>query len=560
MKSSSPPSARRSAPSSPAAAIAWEFQRRHRWGLLAIAAYLIVLAIVKLVVLARGQAVVFRSDESFAFAVIVPLDATLTYCLALFTYGLSGDLAGRPSMYPRRLFTLPASTAALAGWPMLYGSIAMILLWAAARTFVVWPSGFDIPVIWPAVAAAALLAWTQALTWMPYGLPGLRVILAVLWLGTLQSIVLLALRYEASEGVMLAILAPQLPLAFLVSRFAVARARRGVVPDWRGAFTWIGALARVRGRSANFATPERAQRWLEWRRHGRTLPALVAILLPFELALLFTTGGTPALVFIILLGVLLTPALMAAFVAATVRKPDLDGREAREDYGMAPFLATRPLSNRSLIAAKLAMSLWSTALAWALVIIAIPIALRLSQTWPVVIDRWHRTVALMGAARAAVIVVLIMAAFIAATWKQLVQTLCIGMTGRIWIVRASLVGTLAFLCVIGPLFDWIDSNSAVRAVLWNAAPLLLGALACVKLCAAAWVAVRLFRSRLLRDRTLVLGAAGWCVAVLALSAVLSWWIATELFPRYLFVYAAILAVPVVRLAAAPLALDWNRHR
>jgi len=194
------------------------------------------------------------------------------------------------------------------------------------------------------------------------------------------------------------------------------------------------------------------------------------------------------------------------------------------------------------------------------VIIAIPIALRLSQTWPVVIDRWHRTVALMGAARAAVIVVLIMAAFIAATWKQLVQTLCIGMTGRIWIVRASLVGTLAFLCVIGPLFDWIDSNSAVRAVVWNAAPLLLGALACVKLCAAAWVAVRLFRSRLLRDRTLVLGAAGWCVAVLALSAVLSWWIATELFPRYLFVYAAILAVPVVRLAAAPLALDWNRHR
>jgi len=537
-------------------------QRRHRWGLIAVAAYLIVLAVVKLVVRARGRAVVFGSDESFAFAVIVPLDAILTYCLALFTYGLSGDLAGRPSMFPRRLFTLPASTAALAGWPMLYGSIAMILVWAAARTLVVWPSGIDTPVVWPAFAAAALLAWTQALTWMPYGLSGLRVILAVLWLATINSIVLLALHYDASERVMLAITVPQIPLAYLAARSAVARARCGVVPDWRGAFAWIGAIARVRrgSRSGNFATPERAQRWLEWRRHGRTLPALVAILLPFELALLFTTGGTPALIFMILLGLLLTPPFMAAFVAATVRKPDLDGREGRDDYGLAPFLATRPLSNRSLIAAKLTMSLWSTALAWALVVIAIPLGVWLSDTWPVVIDRWHRTVALMGAARAAVLALLIVAAFVAATWKQLVQTLYIGMTGRIWIVRASLVLTLVLLTAIGPLLEWIGSTSAVRAALWNAAPLLLGVLACVKLCAAAGVAVRLFRSRLLRDRTLVLGAAGWCVAVLALSAVLSWWIATELFPRYLFVFAAILAVPLVRLAAAPLALDWNRHR
>ena len=33
---------------------------------------------------------------------------------------------------------------------------------------------------------------------------------------------------------MLAILAPHVPLAYLVARFAVARARRGDVPDWRG--------------------------------------------------------------------------------------------------------------------------------------------------------------------------------------------------------------------------------------------------------------------------------------------------------------------------------------
>ena len=544
----------------PARALAWEFRHRHRWGFIGLGGYVLALAAVKLVILARGQPVVFASDERFALAVMAPLTASLIYCLAVFTYGLSGDLAARASTYPRRLFTLPVSTAALAGWPMLYGTVAMALLWAASRAFMPWPSGPDIPVVWPAAAAAALVAWTQALTWMPYGLPGLRVILAVLWLGTLDSMVLLALQYHAHEGVMLALTVPQIPLAYVAARFAVSRARTGAVPDWRGAFTWIGRLAVAPGRSRNFASAGRAQAWLEWRRHGRTLPALVVILLPCELALLFATGDTPSLVWIILAGVLLTPPFMAAFVAATVRKPDLDGRESGETWGLATFLAARPLANRALIAAKLEMSLVSSGVTWALVLIAIPPAIRLSGTGPVVLERWHRTIALMGEPRAIVLVLLILLGFMVSTWKQLVQTLCIGMTGRVWIVRTSLVLTLTLVCMIGPLLDWIAGNGAVRVALWNAAPTALAVLAMVKVAVAMWVAVRLYRSRLLGDRTLVIGAALWCVAVVALAAVLGWWIASEFFPRYLFVFVAILAVPLVRLSAAPLALAWNRHR
>src|SRR3989442_9559759 len=110
----------------------------------------------------------------------------------------------------------------------------MAILWLAARLFAVWPSGIEIPLIWPALVAAALLAWTQALTWMPYGLPGIRLILAVLCLAALDTVVLLAIHFKAREPMMVAILAPQVPLAYLVARFAVARARRGDVPDWRG--------------------------------------------------------------------------------------------------------------------------------------------------------------------------------------------------------------------------------------------------------------------------------------------------------------------------------------
>ena len=68
------------------------------------------------------------------------------------------------------------------------------------------------------------------------------------------------------------------------------------------------------------------------------------------------------------------------------------------------------------------------------------------------------------------------------------------------------------------------------------------------------------RSQLLGDSALVVGAAGWLVAVLALYAVLAWLLSTGHFPHYILLLLAILAIPLARLSAAPLALAWNRHR
>lgn len=535
---------------SPALAIAWEFRQRHRWGFIALAGYLLVLGAVKLLI--PGPSLTFNMDsaERFGIIVMVPLTATFMYVLTVFSFGLAGDVAGRPSMYPARMFTLPVSTTRLALWPMLYGSATMVILWLATRVLAVWPSGIDIPVIWPALAAVSLLAWTQALTWMPYGLPGLRVIVAVLWLGVMDSIVLLALQFKAPEPVMLAILAPQIPVAYVAARLAVARARRGDVPDWRGTFVRSARTAAAPGkRRRYFTSPDRAQAWFEWRRHGRSLPALVAILLPFELALLFIAGDTPALVFAILFGVLLTPPFMAAFVAATVRQSHL-----------TPFIATRPLDAASLVAAKLKATMRSTLGAWLLVLVAIPLALILSGQSPMVTERARRIIAVVGTSRAIVFALLCLAWLLASTWKQLVQSLYLGLTGREWIVKGSVFLTLLSLAAIGPIAIWIVEHSGARAALWNALPLILGVLVCGKMSAAGWIAVRLSRSRLIGDRLLVTGAACWVVAVLALYGLLTWLLFTPFMPRYLLGLVAILAVPLARLSAAPLALAWNRHR
>ncbi len=541
-----------------AAAIAWEFRQRHRWGLMALAISLLVLATIKPLILGPGQRVDF-DEESFALVVVVPLTATFLYLLAVFSFGLSGDLVARQSMYPPRMFTLPVTTAALAGWPMLYGTAAMALLWLATRLFAVWPSGVDIPIVWPALLAASLLAWTQALTWMPYPLPGLRVIVTVLWLAVIDAVVLLALHFKASEPVMLAILAPHVPLAYLTARFAVARARRGDVPDWM----WSGAhfgrrgadvLPRWRGR---FPSPGRAQAWFEWRRHGRSLPALVAILLPFELALLFVFRDTPEIVFEILVGVLLTPPFMAAFVAATVSRSN---PHAGDSHGLTPFIATRPLTSASLIAAKLKATIWSTVAAWLLVIVALPVALSLSGTSPLVIEWTRHLVEAAGTPRAIAIVLVGFTGLLASTWKQLVSSLYIGMSGREWVVKASLFVALSLLAIIVPLAHWVIGNRVVMAALWNALPWIAAVLVSFKLSAAVWIAMRLHDSRLVSDRMLVIGAASWDVAVLALYGLLVWLLPALLFRSYLLALVAILEVPLARLSAAPLALAWNRHR
>ena len=108
------------------------------------------------------------------------------------------------------------------------------------------------------------------------------------------------------------------------------------------------------------------------------------------------------------------------------------------------------------------------------------------------------------------------AGLLASTWKQLVQSLCIGLTGREWVVKTSVLLRLSFLVVVGPIADWVVEHRTCVAALWDALPWILAVLVCFKMSAAAWIATRLHRSRLLSDRALVAGAASWLAVVLAL--------------------------------------------
>ena len=438
---------------SPAVAIAWELRQRHRSALLVLAVYALLFVAVRLLIPGAGEPVTLDPPNGIAGAALVPLSSAFMYFLAVFTFGLDGDMAARESPFPARMLTLPVTTRALAGWPMLFGAATMASLWLLTAAFGWWSWGLDLPLIWPALLGAVFLAWTQVLTWMPYGLPGLRIIAAVLWLATLDAVVILAVHLEIPEPRLVAILAPQLPLAYLAACFVVARTRRGEVPDWRGAFGRVFRIAPVQSsRQEGFPSATRAQVWFEWRQQGRVLPALVAILLPFELGLLYLARHEPpVLVEITLVAVLLTPPFMAGFTAAMAGR---SGRDGRDSSGLT-LTVTRPLTSAALVAAKLQAAFLSTLVAWLLVLVAVPLALVLSGTWTLVADGVGEIVEAFGRPRAIVIALLGVTGLLASTWKQLVQSLCIGLTGRAWIIRTSVLVRLSLLAIVGPLGTWI---------------------------------------------------------------------------------------------------------
>lgn len=537
-----------------AAAIAWEFRQRHRWGLMGLLATVLALGAVKIAL--TTAAVIELHDMTFALLTPVPLSASFFYLLAVFTFGISGDIAARQSMYPPRLFALPVSTAALAGWPMLYGCCSMMLLWFTMRIAATFPPGVEVPKYWPALFAASLLAWTQALTWMPYPLRGMRIVVSIALLLSIDIVVFTALEKKPKESVMLVLLAPFVPLAYVAALSAVSRARRGEVPDWRVMERFGPAFIRSAARP-DFESAARAQLWFEWRQYGRSLPLLLAIVLPAGLSLLFLFRQTAAIVIEIVVMALLMPAFLAIFVAATVSK---SSSNASESHGITPFIATRPIADRALVLAKWRATLLSTFAAWGIVAIALPVALTWADAWAPIMNIVHDVTGALGRTRAIMLGILILAMLIGATWKQLVQGLYIGMSGRDWAVKGIAFATLAFITVGFLALGWIlDSRNRI-VIAWGAIPWLMWMSVALKLILAMRVMHSGAARGLFTRRQLISAAIAWDVCVLALYGLLALILPEILFGRHFLLLVAILVVPFVRLAAAPLAVARNRHR
>ncbi|MEX2179584.1 MAG: hypothetical protein WD801_12790 [Gemmatimonadaceae bacterium] len=531
-----------------AATFRWEMIRRNRWGWLVLALWLAGLLAFFLVVSARAQPMTTTWGAAFALSVMGPATVAVYWFVAIFSYSGDGNVSARESMFPRRLFTLPVTTTFLVTWPMAAGALVVALLWTLTRLLAPWPADIDMPAAWPGLLAIALLAWTQVLTWSSYPARGMRVAIAVVGLSAVGVTATLALELGASEGFMIALLAPHFPVAWLAARRAVTAARRGDVAGWRSRSASVDSDAQP---LPDFETASAAQRWLEWKRFGWSLPVMVGMVLPVEMLLFWVATDAPAMVGALLVIVALTPPFMATFTALAVR-------DAAPDGGLGTFTLVRPLSSASLIAARLAVAARSTLTAWAIVLIVLPPTLWASGTWPIVSEGARDLGTVIGAQRVVVLGALVLAVLVLTTWRQMVQSLYLGMAGRPALVQGTALAAMALLVAAG--LAWDAAWGFLRPLFWPALNLTLAVLVIARAVLASRIAVRLHRERLVGDGTMLRAALLWLLAVTAVYGVLLWFFSTALIPRALLLALAIVMVPLVRLSVAPLAVARGRHR
>ncbi len=540
---------------SPAAATAWYLWRQHRWQATVAVVYFIIVAV---------AAHMLPNDLYYhvlTLALAVPLSAVPVYLALAFTYGSEADLSARESIYPSWMLTLPVPSRALAGWPMLYGTATMAVAWLLAAELLVRPRGFEAPLCRPALTLAAGLAWLQALFWLPMGLPWIRPLVAVVLMSVL---VILPGAYSAgsvSEGAILAWLAVQLPVAYSVAVVGVSRSRRGDIPNWRWS---AGGMRGLSGRSPRrrkpFASPAKAQCWLEWRRYGVGMPVAVAVIAPFFVALIAVTRLVPDLatespfrspMILLLLPPWLSGAVGMGFGELT---------EKRKDRGVSGFLATRPIESAAFFRAKLDMAARGVLAAYA---VMLPIALATAFFTGALgeIDAWWRLlVARFSPWEAAVIVLLGALGLVVGTWLILIENMLFGLTGRRWVMGAVVAMSFPLIPAAILLGLWIYRHPEHHDALLAAVPWLVAALAGIKILFSGWTLHALRRRGLLAPKAVRRLAGVWLAGVVGLFAVLAWVVPSDIAPWYLLAPCAVLALPLARIGLAPLAVAWNRHR
>src|SRR5262245_11218384 len=246
---------------SPARAIALGLWLHHRRGLTVVAAYLSAAALVSAVAAPAGLAgEVAMQVGSFAG---LPLMAALFYVIAVFAYGFEVDLAAPGTCFPKHMLTLPVGTAALAAWPVAFGTAALALLWAALAGLVMRPWGLPVPVVWPATLFAAVLAWIQAVNWWPFGLPWLRVAVGAVVVAVPIGVTIYAAQVGAPPALLVGFHGGCVALGLAAACAGVARARRGAVPSGDRLARAARALGRLRLRRGGFRSAAAAQTWFE---------------------------------------------------------------------------------------------------------------------------------------------------------------------------------------------------------------------------------------------------------------------------------------------------------
>jgi hypothetical protein len=563
---------------SPALAMAWELWGKNRAGIT-----------VSLAVLGVGCVPSALLSDRTVEDTWLPLSAIVfmvqyLYLVAIFTHPeflLRNPSAGLST----RKFTLPVSTTALVTWHMLFSCVGLVLLWMATY-LMIWlpariePAWFVLPLL------AVTLIWTQAICWsIPRSyllqLLALCVTFPALWICFIenaQSIIstfvfltkFLALwpltDFTVRVGVLGIFSVFAIAAGYFVAVLGVVRVRRGE----SGPMFWHSALAlraqNVPSESWTNSLSELAQFKFELRRRGSIVLPISAIgYLVFVTMAASPFPSVRALTF----WLFLTAAwfLVTAFcVGYGLGKPNFWG-----DLGIRSSDATKPVSSGFVAIAKIKAAAAISLGTCTLLLLAVPccfwLAARLTGIFALPKEvRDNLSYVQFQSIGAAIFLPLV-----AITWGQITGGLCLALTGRGWIVNT--VGFSTIGMVIAFLITWksFSEDAAATPMLWMFWTCVCCVLVGAKIACAAWCLNSGLKRGLVRWKEIRPYLFLWCLAALVTIGAahfclpyfwenpIHWSLGLSPIPPLLSTLLAILALPLLRLTAAPLAVAMSRH-
>jgi hypothetical protein len=351
-------------------------------------------------------------------------------------------------------------------------------------------------------------------------------------------------------GILVAVLLSAVPFAWI----GLGLMRQG---RWEGSIGLAALWGRLAVPSASmrrdrFGSAFRAQFWLEWRTQGLLLPCIsggIQLVMWLLFFVAFKWGGVSNLPPLpaILAVMLSIPLVLSGAVSSALAKFD----QLAPSDDLPVYITVRPMTNGSFVLIKMAVALAASAVTWAITIALSVLCLVCSGRASVA--------AIMPAATGGTLVALVLFLL---TWKNLVDGLWTGLSGRKWITALS--GAWRGVCGMG-LFGVIvaarlDEDFKIALLRWLT-PILIACLTGKLFVSVAAFVCGLRRNVLTRPAVGWI-AGGWLAGSLFLAgyASLVCYALNRWDVWHWTMLAAFLILPLADLALAPVALAWNRHR
>jgi hypothetical protein len=485
------------------------------------------------------------------------------YLMGVFA-NTEGDLVSPGSGYPKSLLILPVSTGNLVFWPMALGSVvAGLCAMVSALCFV--PHLEIRSLLGPMAMLPALVACLQAAVWHPYQLTNARGVAVVMAIAVPPLAGGIAWLNDVPLAGVVATYAAVTAVAGVIAYRGVSAARLGDTGGRQWSLPGV-KTARQAAQLPPFSSAMRAQVWYEWQRNGRLLPCLVALSCPVFGVLSILTrdsrtplgfggiSGSPAIL-VELMTLPLTVLTGASIGCCCHRSETL-----RRDLTAQPFHATRPITSAEMVGAKLQMAALSALAAGGMLLIYLALWLLQPAEAAGHSAPLGRLLLPYLTPRIALQLTGGFLCLIAAIWAAEISTLWVELTGREWLYNLySVIFPLGLssVVVLGVL---IYPHPARIEQVKHALPYLVALALLVKVVAGATVYRAVVARALVPFATLRNGALVWLAAACLITALVVSVAPSGMAPLKTVLPVVVLLMPASRLLAAPLALNWNRHR